>query len=276
MKIGEKMKKTLAALIITLLFTVQVSAHTTVIFPQKTKDGEQHLMVVHFMPWYGDNIMGIRLHEEDTDHLKGLESISLIHNGEEKDISKQAVPLFYKVRNNNRECYSIPVKRKMVSRAGDYIFVVRHIPHWRKNKDMYIKKISKFFLNNGGLITDWPHRVLQDAPEIIPLSAPDSVHTGTIFRAEVVNDKGENIPHAKIHVEFLNYKTGDKGIDTSAPLLKDREIGETFLFTDNSGAFSFVPPREGIWTFTLVDGDKDIMINGKQLRYDSSMSLKVR
>ncbi len=270
------MKNIFAAIIIMLLATAYASAHTTVIFPHTTENGARNLMVAHFLPWYGDNIKGIRFNKKDTVDVKGIESISLIHNGEERDISGLAVPGFLEVRHGRGECYAVPLKRKIIPRAGDYIFVVKHAPHWKGHKDIYVGKISKFFINNAGLITDWPHRVLKEAPEIIPLSAPDSVYAGTLFRAEAVDDKGEHIPHGKIHVEFLNYKINDRGIADSGPLLENKKAGDTFLFTDGSGAFSFVPPREGVWTFTLVDGGRDIKINGKKLQYDSSISLQVK
>ena len=263
-------------LIAVLLLPFVAAAHTTVIFPEADKNGRINLMVVHFMPWRGDSIMGIRLHQNDTATVKGLESISMIHDGMETDISDIARPAMYTVKDGTRECYEIPLSRKMISRAGDYIIVVKHIAHWKKNLGYYIRKISKFFINQGGLVTDWPKRVLKDAPEIVPLSPPYSVYAGTLFRAQVVDDKGELIPHARIHVEFLNYETCEGGIDTTVPILKNRDMGDLVLFSDNSGAFSFVPPKEGIWTFTLVDGDSNVMIDGKKLQYDSSVSIAVK
>jgi uncharacterized GH25 family protein len=270
------MKTIVATLILMLLLPVYVSAHTTVLFPHVNEYGGKSLMLVHLFPWNGDNIVGIRLHEKDTEQTKGIEALYLIHDGKESDISASAIPGFYTVKSSSGACYTIPLTRKMVSRAGDYIFVVKHAAHWKKNLGFYIQKTGKFFINNGALVTDWPHRVLKNAPEIIPLSAPYSVYSGTLFRAQVVDDRGDLIPHAKILVEFLNYKAGEKGLDISSPLLEQRELGETVLFTDNSGAFSFVPPRDGIWTFTLVDGDRDAMVNGKKLQYDSSVSIEVK
>jgi uncharacterized GH25 family protein len=263
-------------LIAVLLLPLVAAAHTTVIFPETGKNGKVNLRVVHFMPWRGDSIMGIRLHQNDTATVKGLESISMIHDGIETDISDIARPAMCTVKDGKRECYEIPLSRNMISRAGDYIFVVEHILHWKKHLGYYIKKISKFFINQGGLVTDWPNRVLKDAPEIIPLSPPGSVYTGTLFRAQVVDDKGELIPHARIHVEFFNYEMCEGGISAAAPILRNRDMGDLVLFSDNSGAFSFVPPKEGIWTFTLVDGDHNVMIDGKKLQYDSSVSIAVK
>ena len=270
------MKATGLTLLTVLLLPVLAMAHTTVIFPAADENGRKDLMVVHFVPWHGNNIMGIRLHAEDSPTVKGLESISMIHDGKERDISDLAVSRQYLVKNGRAECYSIPLSRKMISRAGDYVFVVKHMPHWKKNLGFYICKVSKFFMNRGGLVTDWPNRLFEDAPEIMPLSPPYSVYAGTLFRAEVVDNTGKNIAHARIHVEFLNYEAGRGGIDATSPILSQRDMGESVLYADSSGAFSFVPPVAGIWTFTLVDGDRDLMINGKKLQYDSSVSVAVK
>lgn len=251
-------------------------AHTTVIFPDTGKNGLHNLMVVHFMPWPGENIMGIRLHVKDTPAVKGLESMTMIHDGKRTDMSSLAVPAEYTVKKGKGACYRIPLSRKLISRAGDYVFIVKHIPHWKKYLGFYICKVSKFYINRGGLVTDWPNRLLEDAPEIIPLSPPSSVYEGTLFRAYVVDDTGKSIAHARIHAEFLNYKTGESSLDITAPTLSHRDMGDAVLFSDSSGAFSFVPPVEGVWTFTLVDGDSGMMINGKKLRYDSSISIAVK
>ncbi len=265
---------TLAFLLALGSLPLPASAHTTVIFPEVGDDGTMNLMVVHFEPWHGSRIMGIRLHEKDTPSVKGLESIFLIHDGKRTDISEKAIPERFRGREGSGECYRIPMDS--LSRAGDYIFVIKHQPHWKSHLGFYICKISKFFLNNGGLVTDWPNRVLEDAPEIIPLTQPFSVYKGALFRAQVVDDKGKSIPHARIHVEFLNYKTTAKGIQGDAPILENRDMGDFFMFSDNCGAFSFIPPSAGIWTFTLVDGDDHLSINGKKLRYDSSISIAVK
>jgi len=270
------MKITGITLITILLLPVLAMAHTTVIFPETGKNGLHDLMVVHFMPWSGKNIMGIRLNAEDTPTVKGLESISMIHDGKWTDISGLAAPEEYTVKNGRGACYRIPLSRKMVSRAGDYVFIVKHMTHWKKNLGFYIRKISKFYMNRGGLVTDWPNRLLDNAPEIIPLSPPASVYAGTLFRAYVVDETGKNIPHARIHVEFLNYKTGESGLDATSPVMPQRDMGEIVLFTDSSGAFSFIPPVAGVWTFTLIDGDSGMMLNHKNIRYDSSVSIVVK
>ncbi len=249
-------------------------AHTTVLFPDNL-EGDKGIMIVHFHPYEGNGLMGIKLHVSDADELKGIESIYSIHEGKQIDCSAHALPVFFKVRNKIRQGYFVPI-RVLGGQSGDHVLVVRHLPHWKKNLGIYIQKVSKYYLNNGGRLTDWPHRLLTGAPELIPLVPPYAVYTHTIFRAETMDDQGKYIPHAKIHVEFLNYEIKNLELIENNPILSLRDLGDTVIFTDSKGIFSFIPPFAGIWTFTLVNGDNNLKINNKELSFDSSISIKVK
>jgi len=251
-------------------------AHTTTLIPHCLEKGIDSIKVIHFNPSFGDDIMGIRLGVKDSPVLKGLEEIYVIHKGEKQSLNEAVTADFCTVRELTRETYSIPISRKNgFFRAGDYIIVVQHAPHWKKQLDYYQMKIGKSFINYGGLITDWPHKVLDNMPEIIPLVPPFQVYPGTLFQAEAVNEKGERIPHAKILIEYLNYPLAGSALDTAIPLLANRQLVNTSIFADAGGTFSFIPPREGVWTFTLMDGDDGQNFNGKKVRYDSSISILV-
>ena len=127
-----------------------------------------------------------------------------------------------------------------------------------------------------GVISDWLNRVLKNIPEIIPLVQPYNVYAGSLFRAEAVNDEGKQISHAKIEIEYLNYTVGDTELDTTTAGFIAEDIADTFIFTDSNGSFSFIFPRKGLWTFTIVDGDNNKFIQGKRLEYDSSLSILVK
>ena len=221
--------------------------------------------------------MGIRLGAEDSKDLRGLDSIFLIHEKEEQNLHHVAIPDYYAVRGEKREAYTIPINKKSgFFKPGDYIIVVKHKAHWKKNEDLYRQKVAKFCINYWGLISDWPNRLLKNMPEIIPLVQPYNVYAGSLFRAEAVNDKGERIPHAKIQIQYLNYTLGDTELNTTTTGFIKEDIADTIIFTDSNGSFSFVPPRGGLWTFTLVDGDNNKLIQGKILVYDSSLSILVK
>jgi len=262
---------------IIVLFPVSAIAHTTTLIPHINKDGQKTVKVLHFHPFTGSNLMGIRLGVEDSKELKGLDSIFVIHEKEKKKLHTVAISDYYTVRGEKRGTYSIPINKKSgFFKPGDYIIVVKHKAHWKKHEDLYRQKVAKFCLNYLGVISDWPNRVLKNMPEIIPLVQPYSVYAGSLFRAEAVNDEGRRIPHAKIQIEYLNYTLGDTELDTTTAGFIKEEIGDTVIFTDSNGGFSFVPPREGVWTFTLVDGDNNKSIQGKRLEYDSSLSILVK
>ncbi len=258
-----------------LMFPVYSRAHTTALIPKVSKDHGKTIKVIHFSPADGSNIMGIRLGAEDTRKLKGLDSIFVVHKGKVQNLDEKVVPDYYTVRGEKRETYTIPINRaNSFSRAGDYVVVVKHPPHWKQQLGFYKQKITKSFINIGGLLTDWPNRVLENEPEIIPLVAPHTIHAGALFRAEAVNDRGKKIPNAKIFVEYLNYALGDNALETN-PHIANEQFAQSTVFADSNGVFAFIPSRAGVWTLTLVDGDADRMVNGKKLSYDSSLSLSV-
>ena len=270
------MKNFVTLVLLILLFPISVTAHTTVLIPHTNEDGQKTIKVLHFHPSTGSDLMGIRLDVEDSKYLKGLDSIFMIHQGEEKKLHTVAIPDYYTVRDEKRETYTIPINNKSgFSGPGDYIIVVKHKAHWKIQEELYRQKVAKFCLNYGRFITDWPKRLLKNAPEIIPLVPPYSVYAGSLFRAETVNDEGKLIPHARIQVEYLNYKLGDMALDTTTIGFIKEDIVNTIILTDSNGGFSFVPPKEGVWTFTLLDGDNNKLVQGKRLEYDSSLSILV-
>ncbi|MBW1645004.1 MAG: DUF4198 domain-containing protein [Deltaproteobacteria bacterium] len=260
-----------------LLCGPAVWAHTTILIPQAGKNGRQVIKVLHFHPVTGAGLMGIRLGVEDRRDLKGLAAIYLVHEGEEKKLDAIAVPDYYTVRGERRATYSIPVDKKSgFFRPGDYIIVVKHRPHWKENEGLYRQKVAKYYLNLHGLMTDWPRRVLKKMPEIIPLVPPFNVTAGSLFRAEAVNENGRPLPHARINIEYLNYPLGATALAATAAPFLPAELADTIVFTDSAGGFAFVPPRKGLWTLTLVDGDQQQTIGGRELQFDSSLSIMVK
>ena len=260
-----------------LLFCVPVSAHTMVLIPQTDKNGQGTVKALFLHPAIGSNLMGIRLGVDDSEKLKGLEAIFLVHEKQEKNLNSIVIPDYYTVRGEKREAYTIPINKKSgFFKPGDYIIIVKHKTHWKKHEGLYRRKVAKLCLNFFGVTSDWPNRVLKNMPEIIPLVQPYSVHAGSLFRAEAVNEEGTRIPHAKINIEYLNYRAGDTELDTITAGFIEEELADSIVFTNSSGSFSFIPPRKGLWTFTLVDGDNHQVIQGKELEYDSSLSILVK
>ncbi len=259
------------------LLPAAAAAHTMVLIPRVDQNGRKTVKAVFFHPAIGDNIMGIRLGVDDSSKLKGLDEIYMIHEKQKKTLNHTAVPDYYTVRDEKRESYTIRLNKESgFFKPGDYIIVVKHKPHWKKHEGLYREKVAKLCLNYFGVTSDWPDRVLKNMPEIIPLVQPYSVQAGTIFRAEAVNEKGRRIPHAEINIEYLNYPAAETELETSKEGFLEEELADTTVFTDGSGSFSFIPPRKGLWTFTLVNGDSGKLIQGKEVEYDSSLSVLVK
>jgi len=259
------------------LLPVSVTAHTTTLLPYIDKNGRKMVKIIHFHPAAGSDLMGIRLGVEDSKDIKGLASIILIHENQEKNLAAVAIPDYYRVRGERKETYSIPIDKKSgFFKPGDYIIIVKHNAHWKKHLGLYIQKVAKFYINYFGVMSDWPYRVLKNMPEIIPLVQPYNVHAGALLRAEVVNEAGRRIPHAKINIEYLNFALGESELVTTTAGFVKEDIAESTIFTDSSGSFSFIPPRKGLWTFTLMDGDNHKTIQGKELEFDSSISILVK
>ncbi len=131
------------------LFPVTAMAHTTILIPYLNKDGQKTVKVIHFHPSTGSDIMGIRLGIEDSEILKGLDSIFIIYKKEEKNLNTIAIPDYYTVRGERRETYTIPINKKSgFFKPGDYIIVVTHKAHWKKHEGVYRQKVSKLYLNH--------------------------------------------------------------------------------------------------------------------------------
>ncbi len=271
------MKKILLQLLFLLFFTELTAAHTTVLVPRQTVTGRKVVKIIHFHPCSASGLMGIRLDVEDTPELKGLKAIYMIHKGKLIDLRSAVVADFFAVGEDRRETYTLPLDRQSgFAGAGDYVIVVEHRPHWKKAGGFYRKKIAKLYLNHGGMISDWPRRLLAGAPEIIPLVAPYDFPRGALFRAVAVDDRGQPLPYARIEIEFLNARLADDRLLVGSNDRLDEALGSRVIFADLKGNFAFIPPRVGLWTLTLVDGDAARQFNRCKLVYDSSLSFTVR
>ena len=260
---------------LTVLSTVlAVVAHTT-IQTSETASGKATVKIMHFHPTNGGGLMGLKLGGEDTKDVKIINNVYYIHKGDKFNLKKSVSSFSLKNSEGSAPELSVQLdKNNGFRRGGDYIVVSKHIPHLKEGK-YYIQLVTKSFLNRGGFLTDWPNRVLDSMPEIIPLVNPNKVYEGDIFRGYIVNDNGEPISHGELHIEFLNYEIYNDSIG-SEPKFENKNFVERVIFSNNDGSFSFIPNKKGVWSITLLDGDKNRSIGGENLIFNSLITLEVK
>ena len=256
-----------------LTLVLSINAHTTIHATTQKSNGIE-VRIMHLYPPQGNRLMGLAIDSLDTPTIKGVEKVSLIHRGKTTNVTP-AVHTF-SLSNDSTSSLALVVslyEHHELKGAGDFIVVSQHIPHL-KPTGIYIQLVTKSFYNKNGFLTDWPNRVLVDMPEIIPLTNPTAFFKGDIFRAYAVDEKGEPIAHKKISIEFLNRSLTDSTLGAT-PLIP-QEQATTIVYTDSNGVFSFIPRAKGLWSFTLVDGDSGIIINNKELHFNSLLTLEVQ
>ena len=266
--------KKIYLIILLTSFTLPLLAHTTIHTSQKDKNGIR-VKILHFHPNKGTDLMGLKLGGKDEKEIKSLESVYFINKGKKRDLAPFLEKITLKNATEKAPELAVTLNRTTGTRGGgDYIVVSKHTPHL-KPWGVYIQLVTKSFENIAGMITDWPNRVLDSLPEIIPLVSPTKISVGDIFRAYVVDKTGKTISHAKINIEYLNYKIENDSI-LSNPLTDNEEMIDQTIFTNSVGEFSFIPKRSGLWSFTLMDADAGAKINGKELKFNSLISIKVK
>lgn len=259
-------------LLVILAVGTAALGHTT-IHTQSEKEGGVELKIMHLYPPEGNKLMGLKMGGEDTPKVKALQSVSLIHKGERTDLSHKVETFTLSNDSSKAPELRVAADRTLLKGGGDFIFVSTHIPHHKPN-DIYIQLVTKSFHSKGNFLTDWPNRVLDSMPEILPLVNPARIYAGDLFRAKAVDEKGEPIPSAKILIEYLNREilNDSLGSEESVPM----ERAELLIFADDRGVFSYIPHAKGVWSFKLVDGDSGLKINGKDHVFNSLITVEVK
>lgn len=146
-----------------------------------------------------------------------------------------------------------------VKRAGDHTFSAKFAPHWDSAEEQFLVHYAKLCVNAFGLEEGWDEPVGLEA-EIVPLTRPYGLWTGSLFSGQVLLD-GEPAPYAAIEVIWL----GDTP-DAPAPLALAAAARSQKLRADASGVFHAAMPRAGWWGFAAtLDADWTLKKGGEEM-----------
>lgn len=136
-----------------------------------------------------------------------------------------------------------------VKRPGDHIFYAEFAPRWEAADDQFLVHYAKLCINAFGLEEGWDEPVGLEA-EIVPLTRPYGLWTGTLFSGQVLLG-GEPAPYVAIEVTWL----GDTP-DAPPPLSAPAAGRSQKLRADANGVFHAALPRSGWWGFAAtLDAD---------------------
>jgi len=230
----EQRTMTLMAGAILGLSTVVALAHFQILVPSAdlagagTRDIVFEILFTH--PMEGGPVMemgkpaqfGVLLHGKATDLLATLQ--------ERKLEGKTAYGTTYAAKH-----------------PGDHVFYLEPAPYWEPAEQKMIVHYTKVVVNAFGEEEGWDSMVGLPV-EIEPLVRPYGLWTGNAFRG-IVRKDGKAVPFAEIEVEYWNR---DGKVKPSADAFITQVVK-----ADENGAFTYVMPRAGWWSFAaLVDGDR--------------------
>lgn len=143
-----------------------------------------------------------------------------------------------------------------IKRPGLYVFVMEPQPYFEKEEDCFIVHITKTYVSAFGGDEDWDQPLGLKA-EIVPLSDPNALYAGNLFRGRVLHN-GKPVSGATVEVEWY---PGEQ-LQGQAPY--ENMVTQTIKADDN-GIFAFVAPREGWWGFAaLLEDDNKLVYDGSE------------
>ncbi len=261
------MKKILLTLVLTLL-AGSAFAHFQMLYTPESalsKGATIELREVFTHPFADEHTMDMGL-QHDTKTLAPVEDFYVISKDKKTDLLGTLKPVSWKGHHNSGSAYQSQYKAR---RMGDHLFVLQPAPYYEANEDIYIQQITKMIVNVAGAPTDWDKELGLKA-EIVPLTKPYSIWTGSTFSGIVMNE-GKPVPFAEIEVEYLN-----RDVDLAANAMGPAYVEapqDSFVTmgikADQDGKFTFGIPKAGWWGFCALGAGSDTEYKGKELSQDA-------
>lgn len=233
------------------------AAHFQLLYsPATNVNGAQDmpLMLVFWHPYSNGPVMD----------MGPPEALFAINRGQQIDLTGSLQPIEFQGADNAAAAYraELPIRR-----AGDYVVVLKPAPFYEASEDIYIQQITKSYINQGQLPTDWDQPQGLET-EILPLVKPTNVLAGSTFRGRVVSD-GQPVAGATIEVELIA-SLPDMQANTAGPALRSEPPGGALVvLSDDHGYFSFGIPHPGTWGFAALGVGPQTSHEGKTLSQDA-------
>lgn len=192
------------------------------------------------------------------------QDFSVYFRGEKTDLSPSLKQITFTGTQNSAKAFDAELSLK---RSGDYHVVLTPAPYYEESEDVFIQQITKMTFNKGEMPSDW-HEPLGLVTEIVPLSKPYGVLTGSTFRGLVLAD-GKPVAGAEIEVEHLH---GEPDMTHNRPRSahsKSHPGGAITILSDANGIFTFGIPKDGYWGFAALGSGPAKEYKGKKLSQDA-------
>lgn len=193
----------------------------------------------------------------------------VVHRGKKIDLMPTLKPITFKGASNEAAAFdaTLPIKR-----SGDYVMVVKPEPYLEESEDIYIQQITKSFVNNNEVPTDWMNELGLET-EIIPLNRPTNIVAGSTFTGRVLS---EGKPAAGVEIE-IEYMAAEPNMATNSPKEPTAEPmpgGAIVAISDENGYFTFGIPKAGFWGFAALGSGPVKKHEGKELSQDAVLWIR--
>jgi cobalt/nickel transport protein len=132
--------------------------------------------------------------------------------------------------------------RLRVERPGDHWIFVEAEPYWEAAEGRFLLQTAKVAVHAHGLERGW-ERPLGLRAEIVPLTRPYGLWTGSLFSAQVLLD-GRPVAHARVELAYDNAERALRAPSAAH--------ATQVLRSGADGVFSCTLPRAGWWGIAAV------------------------
>lgn len=246
----------------TLFTALPAAAHFQLAYTPEvnlSKAGNQPVKLIFWHPFENGHVMDMAQPQE----------FYAIHRGKKIDLQPTLQPITFTGTSNQAAAFNatLPVKR-----SGDYIMVVKPEPYLEPSEDIYIQQITKSFVNNSEVPTDWMNALGLET-EILPLNRPTNIVAGSTFTGRVLS---EGQPAAGVEIE-IEYMAAEPDMATNSPQESTAEPmpgGAIVAISDANGYFTFGIPKAGFWGFAALGSGPQKQHKGKDLSQDAVLWIR--